>query len=109
MDVMTIVRDSLIQGLGLFSAQYIPAGCRICRIEGQPTRRNGPHVLWLDGRRGIVVANDARYINHSDQPNACYYDDLTLHALRDIHPGEEITHDYRGDLTDADDDLDFAA
>ena len=41
--------------------------------------------------------NDLRYINHHPDPNAVYYDDLTVYALRDIAPGEEITHNYWGD------------
>jgi len=39
-------------------------------------------------------AIDLRFINHSDEPNAAYYDTLEVCALTDIAPGEEITHDY---------------
>lgn len=35
-------------------------------------------------------------MNHSPKANAAYYDDLTFSALRDIQPGEEITHNYTG-------------
>ena len=56
--------------------------------------RDGAHVLWLDETRGVEVTCDLKYINHSDRPNACYYDDLSVVALRDIEPDEEITHDY---------------
>ena len=44
--------------------------------------------------QGIEVLCRFRYINHADDPNACYYDDFSVVALRDIWPGEEITHDY---------------
>jgi SET domain-containing protein len=40
------------------------------------------------------VICDLKYINHCERPNACYYDDLSVVALRDIEAGEEITHDY---------------
>ena len=40
------------------------------------------------------VQCDLRYINHSDEPNAVYFDTLEVCALTDIAPGEEITHDY---------------
>jgi SET domain-containing protein len=50
--------------------------------------------LWISERQGIEVICDLKYINHSQRPNACYYDDLSVIALRDIAPDEEITHDY---------------
>ena len=55
---------------------------------------DGPYVLWISETRGIEVLCDLRYINHADEPNACYYDDLSVVALRDIEQDEEITHDY---------------
>ena len=63
-------------------------------LRGKPSRGDGPYVLWLSEQQGIEVLCDLKFINHSNQPNACYYDDLSVVALRDIHPGEEITHDY---------------
>jgi len=33
-------------------------------------------------------------INHSDTPNATFYDNLDVCATRDIKAGEEITHNY---------------
>ena len=44
--------------------------------------------------QGIEVLCNLKYINHSEDPNACYYDDLSVVALRDIEPHEEITHNY---------------
>jgi SET domain-containing protein len=40
------------------------------------------------------VSCNLKYINHADNPNACYYDDLTVAAIRDISANEEITHNY---------------
>lgn len=91
------VKDSPIHGRGLFATLPIRKGTLIGTLEGQATRKNGMYVLWLDDRRGLHVTNDLRYINHDDVPNAAYYDDATVVALRDIFPGEEITHDYEGD------------
>lgn len=88
------VADSPIHGKGLFAGSHIVAGTVIGRIEGIPCRRDGSHVLWLNASEAIEVLCDLRYINHSDEPNACYYDDLSVVALRDIEPHEEITHDY---------------
>jgi hypothetical protein len=88
------VADSLIQGKGLFAGVHVPAGAVIGRIQGIPCKHDGSHVLWLRADEAIEVTCDLRYINHSDDPNACYYDDLSVMALRDIQPQEEITHDY---------------
>ena len=97
MDMVTIKKSS-IHGRGLFATQRIRKGAVIGQIEGSITRRNGAHVLWLSHELGVRVTNKFRYVNHSDEPNAAYFDDATLVALRTIRPGEEITHDYSGDL-----------
>ncbi len=88
------VDTSPIHGKGLFARTFIPAGQEIGIIEGEYTTSDGDYVLWLDEQTGIRVESDLRYINHSDKPNAAYYDDLKVWALKDIHPGEEITHNY---------------
>ena len=91
---LTYVAYSPIHGKGLFARQYIGAGEIIGRIDGVPTSTDGEHVLWIDESRGFHVQCDLRYINHSEEPNAVYYDTLEVCALTDIAPGEEITHDY---------------
>lgn len=91
------VRQSSIHGLGLFATDLIPQGTIIGYLEGRTTTEDGPYVLWLSEHHGFEVFNELRYINHSDQPNAAYFDDLTVIALRDIQPGEEIVHDYDND------------
>lgn len=101
---MFVVQPSIIHGLGLFADHFIPAGTVLGVLEGNASNDDGEHVLWLDHERGMEVTNIFRYINHSDRPNAAYYDDLTVVAERDIWPGQEITHDYRGDLEH---DVDF--
>lgn len=90
------VKLSPIHGQGLFAARPFRKGQIIGRIEGTPVNEDGPHVLWLDEQQAIHVQNDLRFINHHDQPNAAYRDDLVVVALRTIKAGEEITHDYDG-------------
>jgi len=51
-------------------------------------------VLWISETEAMEVTCELKYINHADYPNACYYDDLSVVALRDIRAHEEITHDY---------------
>ncbi len=96
------VQDSPIHGKGLFANALIAEGAIIGNLQGQHVTADGPHVLWLDEAHGFRVDNDMKYINHSLLPNAAYYDDLTVVALRDIQPGEEITHNYLGDEEDCD-------
>jgi SET domain-containing protein len=47
--------------------------------------------------KGYHLQCKLRHINHSDSPNAVYYDSLEVCALRDIQAGEEITHHYGAD------------
>lgn len=93
-DSLVYVADSAIHGKGLFARQRIKAGTVIGRIQGEPTRRDGPHVLWVTPRTGIKVKCVLKYINHSDAPNAIYYDTREVVALRNIARDEEITHNY---------------
>ena len=90
----TYIAASSIHGMGLFAAEKIERDSVIGWLEGRPSKKNGSYVLWVSDEEGIEVLCDLKYINHSDDPNACYYDDLSVVALRDIEPGEEITHDY---------------
>jgi SET domain-containing protein len=88
------VADSQIHGKGQFARKYIGAGELIGVLDGVPTSTDGEHVLWIDDENGFHVRCDLRYINHSDEPNAAYFNTLEVWALTDIAPGEEITHDY---------------
>jgi SET domain-containing protein len=92
---LVYVKPSHIHGQGLFAKQKIKAGQVIGEIKGRPTKQDGPHVLWVDdAKKGIRVECIFKYINHRKKPNACYYDDMTVVALKDINKDEEITHDY---------------
>ena len=93
---MLDVQRSPIHGLGLFATEKIRKGKLIGRADGGQTTKDGPHVLWLNEQIGLKVQNELRFINHSPIPNAVYYDDATVVALRTIRKGEEITHDYTG-------------
>ena len=92
---LVYVADSEIHGKGLFARQHISEGEVIGVASGKTTTTDGPHVLWLDENRGFHVNCNLRYINHSDNPNACYFDTLEVIAIRDINQDEEITHNYQ--------------
>ena len=95
-DQITYVGDSNIHGKGLFASIDIAKDTVIGTLEGKPCKRDGTHVIWLSETQAFKVNCNLKYINHSDKPNACYYDDLTVVALRDIKAQEEITHNYEG-------------
>lgn len=92
------VANSHIHGKGLFATKQIKKGTLIGTVEGRKTKRNGSYVLWITDKQGFLVQNEMKYINHSPKPNAAYYDDLTVVALRNIKAGEEITHHYQSEF-----------
>ncbi len=94
------VGRSAIHGKGLFAAATIREGEVLGHLETRPASEDGPHVLWCDDGQGHEVLCDFRYINHSPDPNVAYYEDLTVVALRDIEPGEELTHHYGDEWED---------
>ena len=96
-DQLTFVSDSNIHGKGLFARVDIPKSTVIGTIQGKYCKRNGPYVIWLSETEAFKVSCDLKYINHHDKPNACYYDDLTVVALRNIKADEEITHNYESE------------
>lgn len=109
------VDRSPIHGLGVFAAEFIPKGAEVWRftpgfdldlepgvLEHQPPRVREQllHYGYVDRRlnRYILCCDDARFINHSDDPNLRtdhgrdrYGVDI---AVRDIAAGEELTVDY---------------
>lgn len=91
---LTYVDKSPIHGKGLFARSVISKGTIIGTLEGQHCAQDGRYVLWLSETAGFEVSCDFKYINHSKNANACYYDDLSVVALRNIKQGEEITHNY---------------
>jgi len=93
-DQLTYVSDSNIHGKGLFASINIAENTIIGTLKGKPCKRDGAHVIWLSETQGFKVNCNLKYINHADQPNACYYDDLSVVALHEIKAGEEITHNY---------------
>ena len=105
------VANSPIHGKGLFAQDFIPAGTVLGKIQGFRTSGNGAYVLWIDETYPLRILCKFKYINHSDDPNVVLYDTREVCALCDIHPGDEITHDYaNGELDeDGEYELEFAS
>lgn len=109
--VKTYVAASRIEGLGLFAAEFIPAGaiialwddlfgwtCSLAEFDALPplARAHVERYGWRDGDRWRLSVDDARFWNHSAMPNTGANSDggFTSVALRDIAAGEELTEDY---------------
>ena len=107
------VRPSSIHGRGAFAVRRIEKGARIAEYAGERLtaeeieRRyadetdTGHTFLFHVGDDVYVDAthqgNDARFINHSCQPNCeseVEDDRVYISALEDIEPGVELTYDY---------------
>jgi len=103
------VRESGVHGHGVYATQSIGKGTRIIEYTGQrvswegaPNDENDPHTFNFGLDNGEVInpeigGNDARWINHSCDPNceALEEDDrIFICAIRDIEAGEELFYDY---------------
>lgn len=109
-----VVRHSKIHGNGVFAARKIPEGT--CIIEYQGKRISGKeaerrenlkpadsfHTFFFSLESGKIIdggdeGNDARWINHSCEPNCEAREEdgkIFIYALRDIRRGEELYYDY---------------
>jgi uncharacterized protein len=108
------VHSSPISGKGVFALKRIPKGSRIIEYTGERITHaeadsrydeeamDSPHtVLFTVDKKTVIDAgiggNEARFINHSCEPNSEAVNDdgrIFVEALQDIQPGEEITYDY---------------
>jgi SET domain-containing protein len=108
------IRPSRKQGLGAFATEPIRAGTRLIEYTGErltpaeadlryPDDVDERHHTYLFAIDDDVVidagvnGNEARFINHSCDPNCdAIIDDarIWIEAIRDIEPGEELAYDY---------------
>lgn len=116
------VRDSPIQGWGVVTRRPIAAGTRIIEYTGEVVsddeadrryddstmERHHTFLFSLDDGRCIDAAvdgNEARFINHSCEPNCQAVDvdgRIWIEALRPIAAGEELTYDYAYERSEID-------
>lgn len=109
------VRESQLHGKGAFAKRHIPAGTVIIEYKGEivppeevdniMSHTDDPdHTFTFSLSTGAVIdggvnGNDARWINHSCEPNCEAHEDddnrVWIRALKDIEPGTELTFDYK--------------
>ncbi|RIX80588.1 SET domain-containing protein [Acidovorax cavernicola] len=108
------MRRSDVHGNGVFAVQDLAEGETLIEYKGQviswkealrrhphdPSQPNHTFYFHIDDGRvidGNVQGNDARWINHSCEPN-CEADEVDgrvyIKALRNIAAGEELNYDY---------------
>lgn len=115
--VKTTIGPSAIHGLGIFADQFIPKGTIIWKFQSdfdqsidpkkvellsEPSKKQFLTYAYLNikTQRYTLCFDDARFFNHSEQPNTLD-DALTSDkegqtiASKDIHKGEEITCNYK--------------
>jgi SET domain-containing protein len=109
--VPTYVAPSPIAGLGLFAATPLPAGCVIWEYSEGVDWRIGPtelslfpepyqsrlrHYLYQEDTGTFVLCGDnAKFMNHSENPNCDDPEGDHTVTNRAIQAGEELTCDYR--------------
>ena len=108
------IRKSSIQGRGAFATRPIRKGQRLIEYTGDRiTPEEGDRRYIEDGMKrhhtflftldedtvidAAVGGNEARFINHSCEPNCQALIEgkqIFIFALRTIEPGEELSYDY---------------
>jgi hypothetical protein len=109
------VRNSSVHGRGVFATRRIEKGERIIeylgervsheeadrRYESKDANDSHTFLFIVDSKTVIdagVDGNDARFFNHSCNPNCESVVEkrrVYIEALRTIEPGEEMTYDYQ--------------
>lgn len=107
------IRPSPIQGLGAFATRFIPEGTRLIEYAGErltpeeadiryPDDDERHHTFLFAIDDDVVVdaavnGNEARFLNHSCDPNCdVIVEDkrLWIETIRDVEAGEELVYDY---------------
>ncbi|HEV3410454.1 MAG TPA: SET domain-containing protein-lysine N-methyltransferase [Chthoniobacterales bacterium] len=109
------VARSGVHGKGVYATRKIRKGARIIEYTGRhlpwkeamdlPPRDPGNpyHTFFFSLENGDVIdagvgGNEARWINHSCDPNCATEEEddrIFVYALRTIQPGEELFYDYK--------------
>ncbi len=87
-------------GRGLIAGETIEEGAVVERLEGRAISYNKipeadiRNAFEIDDDRWMVPQSNARFINHSCDPNCYISNNLDVLTLRKVHAGEELTIMY---------------
>ena len=118
-----VLRRSPLHGRGAFALVPIRKGTRVIEYLGErithaeadaryddDAMENHHTFLMIVNRKWVIDAavggNEARFINHSCEPNCEIVIErgrAFIDAVRDIYPGEELTYDYAYEREEGDD------
>jgi hypothetical protein len=121
-----VIKKSAIAGRGAFATRRIRKGQRIIeylgerithveadrRYDDEAMSEHHTFLFAIDGTHvidGAVNGNDARFINHSCDPNCEAVDEdghIFVEAITNIQPGTELTYDYQFERGEDEDELD---
>ena len=121
-------RDSRIHGRGVYAVAPIKKGTRIMEYLGERISHDeadsryakkgeddGHTFLFIASNRTVIDAgvngNDARFINHSCNPNCetvIENSRVFIDAVRNIKPGDELGYDYQLTWESTDDPAELA-
>ena len=110
--ISTFVGPSSLEGVGVFAAEDVPAGTRIWQFtegvdvrmptelmeaipEPLQTRIRKYCYLEEDSGQYVLCGDNAKFMNHSFEPNCDDSSGEYTVTLRDIRAGDELTCDYR--------------
>lgn len=122
------LRGSVIQGLGAFARVDIPRGTRLIEYVGErityaesdrryPDSHDERHHTFLFTLNNRVIldaafeGNDARFINHSCDPNCDAFIErghIWIESIKRIPAGTELVYDYKYEHLDDYTEKDFA-
>lgn len=109
----TVVKNSHVHGRGVFAKKIIPKGTRIFEYAGERVLKANLAKDLADGLTSLVYVmnlnenlaidgercgNDARFINHSCDPNCevLYFNGTPyIYAMQEISEGDELNFDYK--------------
>ena len=109
--VPTFVAPSRIAGVGLYAATDLPAGTIIWEYTDgvdwrispeefalfpEPYRSRLRHYVYQeDGGTFVLCGDNAKFMNHANDPNCADPDGEYTITRRHVRAGEELTCDYR--------------
>ncbi len=110
--VRTYVSPSIIDGLGVYADEFIPAGTLIWKLNPKfmatfslrDMEAFPPHIREYVEKYGFpahenkdlyyMELDNGRFMNHSETPNTDFTRPDSGYALCDIQAGEELTSNY---------------